>query len=112
MAVFPTGLPMLLGAEGLLTAFFLRVFVHEALLQACGTVLKLILHDMVTLIHQILIQFHLENKELDSIFCFLEASIPIFSKPSAFWKNCVNGSFPHEVAKQATRQPGFDKRIN
>lgn len=45
-------------------------------------------------------------------FWFLEASIPIFSKPSAFWKNCVNGSFPHEVAKQATRQPGFDKRIN
>ena len=78
MAVFPTGLPMFLGAEGLLTAFFLPVFVHEALLQACGTVLKLILHDMVTLIHHILIQFHIENKELDSIFGFWRPLYPSF----------------------------------
>lgn len=50
--------------------FFNQFILLQALLQVYKTVSISILNDMITFFHQILIKFHLENMELDSIFQF------------------------------------------
>lgn len=67
----PSSLSMLLCAEGLsmaIVCFFNQFILLQALLQVYKTVSISILNDMITFFPQILIKFHLENMELDSIF--------------------------------------------